>query len=1171
MAAETASMRDGNQRREALDPERSFIVQAPAGSGKTELLIQRFLKLLSLAEHPEEVMAITFTRKAAGQMRQRVLDALDAADGPPPEEAHHKHTWELARAVQERERERGWTLAETPARLRIQTIDALCAAITAQLPWRSGMGGHPPLVEDASHLHLEAARAALGHLEKGGAAGEAVERLLTHLDNDLARSEGLLQSMLARRDQWLRHLKGPDKHDGKDSGQGQSGGALRAGLEAVLLRLAGEAMAEAHEAFPDAAPDGARDALPPLARHAAQHLEGADPPSPIQACRDMKRLPGTEPECLPLWLGLTELLLTAGGDWRRSLSKNQGFPAPSSAKDEEQREMLDTMKGDMQKLLASLQNEQRLRAALQALRELPPPAYSDAQWELLEALLTLLPLAVQELRRVFAAAGEVDFTEVALAAVAALDGSGSSGGAATALDSGLDYGIRHLLVDEFQDTSFSQFQLLERLTAGWAQAGGHTLFLVGDPMQSIYRFREADVGLYLRARSQGVGGLGLTPLSLEVNFRSTGGLVEWVNAAFPRVFPAEENPLTGAVAYSPIVAAHSPGDVPAVRVHPWLERNDEEEARRVVELVQTARAERPEGEVAILVRARSHLTAILPALRAAGLAYRGIDIDPLETRPAVQDLLALTRALHHPADRVAWLAVLRAPWCGLLLADLQALAGAQGQRTLWSAVSDPETTAGLSEDGSQRLARLREVMAAALQMRARGGLRRTVEGAWLALGGPAGLDDSEMADARACLDLLEHMEEDGEPPDPDTLKESAGALFAPPDPLAGPGLQIMTIHRAKGLEFDTVILPGLGRQPQPDQPRLLLWSEVPRKEGGGEDLLLAPVTETGEPRDEIYAYLAGLNKVRNDHEMGRLLYVAATRARKQLHLLGHAGLNARGEASPRSGSLLHKLWEVLAAEFDGAAAPQPGDAEEQDVAAVPGGEAEAPNLRRLPQGWSLPPAPETAAGEAMPDAASEEAEAPSAPDFLWAGDTARHVGTVVHRTLQRIAKSGTQGWTPEAVDGRQGNFRADLARLGVPQAELGQATEKVALAVRRTLADETGRWLLEPPGEADSELALTALDGGRTLHIQIDRTLVDQEGVRWIVDYKTGSHEGGSLESFLNSEQERYRAQLERYARVMRKHDPHHPIRLGLYFPLLQEFRTWTPPEDGEDQGASVS
>jgi ATP-dependent exoDNAse (exonuclease V) beta subunit len=129
---------DAAARSAALDPRRSFIVQAPAGSGKTELLTQRYLRLLGTVESPEQILAITFTRKAAAEMRARILQSLQSADAPPPESAHKRSTWELARAVRAVDAERGWQLMQHPARLRIQTIDALNASLARRLPVIAG-------------------------------------------------------------------------------------------------------------------------------------------------------------------------------------------------------------------------------------------------------------------------------------------------------------------------------------------------------------------------------------------------------------------------------------------------------------------------------------------------------------------------------------------------------------------------------------------------------------------------------------------------------------------------------------------------------------------------------------------------------------------------------------------------------------------------------------------------------------------------------------------------------------------------------------------------------------------------------------------------------------------------------------------------------------------------
>ncbi|MFZ0932845.1 MAG: UvrD-helicase domain-containing protein, partial [Bryobacteraceae bacterium] len=198
---------DAAQRRRALDPSRSFLVQAPAGSGKTELLNQRLLTLLARVDEPEAVLAITFTKKAAGEMRLRIVKALRDSVGPRPEEEHKALTWELAVAVRERSEALGWNLFSNPARLRIRTIDSLCAALTRQMPWVSRMGAPPDVVDAPGELYADAARRTIELLETE-VWNEDVAALLQHLDNDFQTLQGLLAGMLARRDQWLRHIAG---------------------------------------------------------------------------------------------------------------------------------------------------------------------------------------------------------------------------------------------------------------------------------------------------------------------------------------------------------------------------------------------------------------------------------------------------------------------------------------------------------------------------------------------------------------------------------------------------------------------------------------------------------------------------------------------------------------------------------------------------------------------------------------------------------------------------------------------------------------------------------------------------------------------------------------------------------------------------------------------------
>ena len=148
---------DQAERERALDIRHSYLVQAPAGSGKTELLTQRALVCLAHVQKPEEVLVVTFTNKAVNEARARVLDALTlAASNEPPAAPHKRTTWKLARKVLERDRELGWNLARHPSRLRIMTIDKLNSSLAGQLPVLSGLGGPAQIEERAELLYEEA-------------------------------------------------------------------------------------------------------------------------------------------------------------------------------------------------------------------------------------------------------------------------------------------------------------------------------------------------------------------------------------------------------------------------------------------------------------------------------------------------------------------------------------------------------------------------------------------------------------------------------------------------------------------------------------------------------------------------------------------------------------------------------------------------------------------------------------------------------------------------------------------------------------------------------------------------------------------------------------------------------------------------------------------------------
>lgn len=1154
---------DAMARSLALDPVESFIVQAPAGSGKTELLIQRYLKLLVCVDAPEEIVAITFTRKAAAEMLERILSALEAGKLTKlaNDNTHEKLTRELAQAVLRHDERLGWNITDNPVRLRIQTIDALCASLTRQMPLLSKFGSQLESTTDALQLYQEAARRTINMVESNDAVAQDIERLLAHLDNDMARIEKLLAEMLARRDQWLRHVHGKTRDE----------------LEATLKNIRCDAVDHVFRLFPASL----HEELLALLRYAATNHVANGKPSIIITCIDLKQL--TSGSTVEHWCGVAELLFTKEGDWRKKLTINEGFPAGST---KSEKDIAKQWKNRAFALIEMLRANDDLRLALIEMRRLPPPYYAESQWEVLGAITRLLPHAVGQLKVVFQFSGKVDFTEVAQGALMALGTSD----APTDLALALDYRIRHLLIDEFQDTSISQYQLIEKLIAGWEKGEGRSLFAVGDPMQSIYRFRDAEVGLFLQVRNQGIGNITLRPLTLCANFRSLSGIVDWVNHAFSRIMPVHEDISLGAVAYVPSVATRVGLEKTAVEVHPIFNNDFTVEAEQVTDIVLQYRLENPTDRIAVLVRNRGHLDEIVTKIKAAGLRFRAVEIERLCNKPVIQDLLILTRALLHPADRLAWFAILRAPWCGLTLKDLTTLASSEivtssneiieenqwsnKTQTVWELLNDEKRLCEISSDGYARIMHLREIMAQCLANRYRQTLRATVEATWQALGGPSCLgyggneekqSVTDLDDVEIYLDYLESYEVAGDIPELSVFENGLTKLYALPDLEADEALQIMTIHKAKGLEFDCVIVPGLGRATRHDDKRLLNWMERPRNRGnavdgsGNVDLLLAPIHETGANNDSIYTWLQKLDNDKAHFENQRLLYVAATRAKKKLHLLGDVGLSPDNDEikQPISGGLLNLLWPVVQPVYQTAAIKLlSSHAHLSQINGVRGEQRQNidQSLYRLASDWELPQPPEPV----MWCASKEKLQLLDDIEFSWAGEIARHVGAIVHRWLQRIAEDEMKGWDTTRIQGLRNLFKQSLISNGVSGSdeEIENAVQRVVAALEHALSDTRGRWLLGPQKNSQNEYQVTAIINGAPLKVVMDRTFLDVDGTRWIVDYKTSSHEGGSVETFLDREQARYRIQLNRYAEIMQMVEKR-KVKLGLFFPLLKGWREW--------------
>ena len=1194
----------------ALQTDESILVQAPAGAGKTELLTKRFLRLLAEVEEPEQILAITFTRAATAEMRGRILGALERARDLPPggeiEMADVLSESLLARAALRHAEAMGWRLLEQPHRLDVQTIDSLCLRLACGQPLLARLGGALEPTENAAALYAAAARRTTALL--GGAElDDALRTLLLRRDNNLREVERMIASMLARRDAWLGSLP-------FNTSEPVDWEAERARLEQPfldentrvlqMLRAAVAAMPELAVGFLTAA------------RYAAENLAGdATAGLDLSPLRDLAELPGDAPEYREQWEALASLLLTKESCWRRDWKVGQGFPAAGTGPGKEQRDRFKKlMRQCSEDIQAHRHGGDYLLQLLCQLRSLPALSYSDEQWHTLLAAFRVLRRASGELRVVFAEANAVDFIEIAQAAHAVLKDENSMRGL---LESERK---RHLLIDEFQDTSRAQYKLVQELLREWSVGDGRTVFLVGDPLQSIYGFRQAEVALFHETRDRGIpcgdSRRHCAPLQLTHNFRSHRTLVDALNTRLGKVFSGSRSD-----AFVPAHASMQPGFEDSFHLHPFFidadsdsdsndktalqERRTEARNAEASEIVRILEAERHrivaaeaqgarEYRVAVLVQARTHLAAILPALRAAAIPFRAVELEALADQPEVHDLLMLLRALLHTGERVAWLSVLRAPWCGLHLADLHLLTGADDpdllKRPLVERISQvlqapPEE---FSPDGLTRLRRTWAALAASLATRYaadnNSSLAAWLERTWFALGGNACVMPTARENAESFFRLLDTLEPSGVEVLRGDFALRLRSLCAAPDARVSErfGVQLMTMHKAKGLGFEVVLLPGLERFSRRGDTELIAMLERARSTRDGEpladELLLAPLGHRdGETRDSLYTWVEQQRKQREADERKRLLYVACTRARTHLHLFATVIITKGELRKPDDRSLLSTGWPGLAEDLEVQWRKQAARlstvtlaASAADSLSSPAAAVLAPaGLERLPADWHAPPCP--------PDLRVRSTAA--APLFQRSEGSyaARARGTAMHALLEHLA--ALFAVQPDADAREVAQWRGGLERLAaralrtapLPREQTLTAAADLTGKALAVAGSPVGRWLLLPHAGAASESAWQSWDADGNLRtLRVDRSFVageqpgrGGESCLWIIDYKTGAQHPESsgtaaYGAWRREQQLFYGPQLEAYGRALVGSGSAPPaVRYALYYPELLELIDW--------------
>lgn len=1063
------NLQDSPQRQQATDPSGSYIVQAPAGSGKTEILTQRYLRLLSTVQYPEQIIALTFTRKAANEMRERILTALQLADQNQSVDSDHQRTTrQYALEALARDRQFGWQILKQPSRLRIMTIDALCQMLVHAIPFEGEHIHYAELCDKPQIHYLQAARNcfqfALAHPDYQ----RAIELLLTHLDNRQDKLIQLFRDLLTNRERWLTLLY-QAKHQDK------------AVFEAAIAQI------EKHELsrFRSSIPEILSIELLSIVRTLLD-ITGATSP-----LRDVESLESCNSEIASELAGL---LLTSQDKLRKAFDHHVGLKRGLCTD-----EMYKQLKQRSQIILAELETYPDFIDSLCRVRCLPEPHYDPKQWDILQALFQLLPLLVAHLSILFTEHNSVDFAAISEQALLALGHQEQP----TDLALYLDYRIQHLLIDEFQDTSIQQFQLLTQLVQGWETQDSRTLFIVGDPMQSIYRFRSAEVGLFLRAQKEGIGPVRLTSLAFTCNFRSTITIVNWVNQHFQSIFPKQADIESGAVSFHASTPVQTTLNDTFIEATQW--DNKTAEAEGVVQCVIKELETYPHDNIAILVRSRHQLVHIIQALRKHHIAFQGVDIDLLANLPHIRDMYSLTEALLMPANRLAWLTILRSPWCGLSLADIHVIANFNRNKSIyWAMLNAKQMT--LSTEGHQRVEYVTAVLDHALQCRHRKTLVDWLMETSKALHAEYILTPRQQTDLAQFWILLERFDKQGLIADMTLFKQELESLYS--QHVTQARLQVMTIHKSKGLEFDCVMLPGLGAKSAQRNTPLFRWLTLPSNQGDP-TLLLSPIKAAEEEICPLYDYLGQMETEKEHYESQRLLYVAATRAKRRLYLFDH---HESVRQNTFKALLKSQYFNTIKSEVD------------HESCAL-----------KLPKRYYLP--------NVLYEKSIEKISPTHFSQPLLSHQVSHLIGTATHDLLRWIAT-----YHPDTIKHVPWHMAEHLLRQnGFTNAVLLDAMTQIKQQIQHLLIDPIGQWIMQKHKDEQNEYALLIKEQTDIATRIIDRTFIEKD-IRWIVDFKTGHSD--------EQTQQKYRQQVDAYAKIFAKVHPG-PICCGLYFLATAQWISW--------------
>lgn len=1016
MANLTQQPSDHQVRKKALG-QGSFIVQAPAGSGKTSLLVKRFLNRLLEVKSPKEVLALTFTNKAAAEMAQRLKEALE---GKSKDNEIKKIVEKISKHALKNKWDEGYI--DT---LMVMTIDKLALRLIKQTPILSSSGVNFLTDEDPDDLYRETIRETI--------TSNAENHLLfKYFDYDYHKLTEQLLALISKRDQWLPIVSGLLRSDDKN-------------IEEIYgTYYTNELNIWVEEKIKPNFTNEDLKELEIIVSYLADN-KNIDRKDKLRSSINYE-----------FWFYIRDLILTKSGKQiRKKIDTSSGFPATNVGKEIKERLLkLIELKINKFNILIDFFNVTYHKNIVDI-------------YPLITPFCLLLIDMVTRLNEKFKERRIIDFTQIMGNAVEALRD--------THLPLILDQNISHILVDEFQDTNESQLIFIELLTQNFAGNPDKSFFAVGDPMQSIYRFRKAEVEIFSRVQKSGISDLKLTSLFLKVNFRSNKNIIDWLNNSFSKAFPLIDDSDEGSVPYSSCESSNNnlEGGMELIALTCDTKSKTaqyEAEALYVLNLIKDTRKSNPDASIAVLTRSKAHLNELITLInkKDSSIPIDAIEMSKILSNQTFQDILCLTKALFDFSDRTNWIAALKSPWCGLSINDLVLLFEKDHKSLVWELINNIDNTSRLDKNSARRLRSFVEVIRENIQYRGRISHRYFVEGIWRQLNGEKSMVDSN--DIQNIDLFLELLEEASEILSIDFIKleRLIENKFISKTSIQKNSIKFLTIQKSKGLEFDHVIIPNLNKRTRNEESDLVLY-----------DKSTLSIKNPGSDKN-LHSYHAYKERKRLDNEKIRLLYVAMTRAKNKCYLIGT--VKKEGDlVIPNSGTFMSILWPFFSDKFTEIATPEDENSFEKFI----------PKLRRLNDNFY--------SGDKRYKRSIDTEEL----SFCYPNmstDIQRFTGNIVHKYLEIIVKKQLDidkilcnklDYTESLYLGK--NFKKKDIKIGLNLV-------KKSLEMLKKTSD--GRWILNRYLADNSEVSyLLESNNTTTQHIP-DRSFIEND-IQWIIDYKT--------------------------------------------------------------------